>query len=141
MADGGTGESIGNMLRAENIVAPTVNPAPTWSDKAPSNGGPRVTSTQALWKARADATRKASAALTDSASSVAKVLRGNYFGTGCAEGEDLYDRLKIAISSSGWQAILNNQIEQLSKLSADCEAAGEAIAEVDSSVAQAVIPK
>ena len=107
---------------------PGINTFPTlehWNTKSL-----KVVSEQDQWAARASAAENAVQTIAGAVKGLRDVLKGNYFGTDCAEGAAIHSALSSMLSE--WTTAMNRQAATLSTLANTCRTAGDTLNEIDS---------
>ncbi|KJR09361.1 hypothetical protein ACN95_09700 [Gordonia sihwensis] len=84
---------------------------------------------QELWRKRAEVAQECADELGELAAALGSVIRTNYFGTGCVEGEGLFHSLQILVRD-GVQS-LNGQADSAAGLAETATAAELRLREAD----------
>ncbi|MXP24358.1 hypothetical protein GIY30_23840 [Gordonia sp. HNM0687] len=125
-------KKLGSNALEPCVAMPEIKPAPNPLDWGQPADGVGVLSEQGMWAARAASAREAAELLETAHRAVEPVLRSNYFGQDCAEGESLRDSLLAIVGANGsWRSELVDQINRLNDLADQCDRAAKELAATD----------
>ena len=112
------------------VAMPEITAAPDQRDWGQPVDGIGVLSEKGMWVARAKAAEDAADKLAESLRTIDPIMRSNYLGDNCAEGEVLRTLVRDQIGKR-WANEVEAQIERLHSLAQTCIVAASRLSEAD----------